>query len=295
MTMLAWDRLDQAADVIDTGLAASSGGSETSCRLAMGITAVGIAAARGAAAAARSAAIQLGAELEQVSDRPDLLARWCAVAQAQARLPASPTLRSAALRPRPKTTPATPPGWNESRWQRPISRSAGRSWWRSCSRRCWNRASRSWPWPSRLRFCSRWAADRQHRDSAALAAITAAIDLAQHEGLVRPILDAGPTAAALIRRHRNVTSHHLEFTEHLLPVATKAIGKPSVLLVSEQLTERELIVLRYLPTMLKAAEIAADLFVSVNTVKSHHRSIYRKFAVTSRRAAVDRARDLNLL
>jgi len=138
------------------------------------------------------------------------------------------------------------------------------------------------------------AAHEQHRDIAALTAITDAIDLAQPQGLRRPFLDGGPTAATLIRRHRHVTSRHLDFTEHLLP-ATPAVGRLSVLLAAEHLTERELIVLRYMPTMLKAAEIAKDLFVTVNTVKSHQRAIYRKLDVTTRRAAVDRARDLNLL
>jgi LuxR family maltose regulon positive regulatory protein len=47
--------------------------------------------------------------------------------------------------------------------------------------------------------------------------------------------------------------------------------------------------------MLKAAEIAKDLFVTVNTVKSHQRAIYRKLDVTTRRGAVDRAHELNLL
>ena len=73
------------------------------------------------------------------------------------------------------------------------------------------------------------------------------------------------------------------------------MSAPPVPLLPEHLTERELIVLRYLPTMLKAAEIANDLFVTVNTVKSHLRAIYRKLDVTTRRAAVERARELNLL
>ena len=54
-------------------------------------------------------------------------------------------------------------------------------------------------------------------------------------------------------------------------------------------------VLVYLPTMLKSAEIAADLFVSVNTVKTHQRAIYRKLGVSNRRGAVDQARALNML
>ena len=53
--------------------------------------------------------------------------------------------------------------------------------------------------------------------------------------------------------------------------------------------------LAYLPTMLKSAEIASDLFVSVNTVKTHQRAIYRKLGVGNRREAVDQARALNML
>ena len=66
-------------------------------------------------------------------------------------------------------------------------------------------------------------------------------------------------------------------------------------LLVEHLTERELIVLHYLPTMLKAGEIAADLYVSVNTVKAHLRSMYRKLGVSNRREAVERARSQGLL
>ncbi len=65
--------------------------------------------------------------------------------------------------------------------------------------------------------------------------------------------------------------------------------------IAEALTERELAVLRYLPTMFTAAEIASDLYVTVNTVKSHQQSIYRKLDVRSRRAAVDRARRVHLI
>jgi LuxR family maltose regulon positive regulatory protein len=63
----------------------------------------------------------------------------------------------------------------------------------------------------------------------------------------------------------------------------------------EPLTERELVVLSYLPTMLKTGEIAADLFVSANTVKTHQQAIYRKLGVKTRRDAVERARASKLL
>jgi LuxR family transcriptional regulator, maltose regulon positive regulatory protein len=61
------------------------------------------------------------------------------------------------------------------------------------------------------------------------------------------------------------------------------------------LTHRELTVLRYLQGTLSNLEVAANLSVFVNTVKSHVRSVYRKLAVAGRREAVCKARDLNLL
>jgi DNA-binding CsgD family transcriptional regulator len=60
------------------------------------------------------------------------------------------------------------------------------------------------------------------------------------------------------------------------------------------LTERELSVLRYLPSRLTNAEIASECFVSVNTVKRHLKSIYTKLRVSSRAEAVERARLLGL-
>ena len=71
-------------------------------------------------------------------------------------------------------------------------------------------------------------------------------------------------------------------------------GRPAPGLV-EPLTERERIALRYLPTSLSNAEIATELYVSVNTVKTHQRAVYRKLGATGRREAVRRARELGLL
>ncbi len=69
--------------------------------------------------------------------------------------------------------------------------------------------------------------------------------------------------------------------------ASQALGEP--------LSSRELDVLRLLAKGLSKREVAAQLFVSYNTVHSHVRAIYRKLGVTSRADAVDLARKQTLL
>lgn len=66
-------------------------------------------------------------------------------------------------------------------------------------------------------------------------------------------------------------------------------------LVAVELSGRERDVLQRLARMMSTEEIAADLYVSVNTVKTHLKSVYRKLAVNRRNDAVRRARDLGLL
>jgi LuxR family maltose regulon positive regulatory protein len=65
--------------------------------------------------------------------------------------------------------------------------------------------------------------------------------------------------------------------------------------VVESLSNRELEVLQYVSQMLGTTEIAAEMYVSVNTVKSHLKSIFRKLGVASRNDAVRTARELNLI
>jgi LuxR family transcriptional regulator, maltose regulon positive regulatory protein len=60
-------------------------------------------------------------------------------------------------------------------------------------------------------------------------------------------------------------------------------------------THGEIRVLCYLPTNLSAREIAGELYLSVNTVKTHQRHLYQKLGVRSRTQAVERARALGLL
>ena len=63
----------------------------------------------------------------------------------------------------------------------------------------------------------------------------------------------------------------------------------------EQLTDRELAVLRYLPSGLNQRDIARELYVSIHTVRTHCRAIYRKLGVGDRHAAVQAARDHQLI
>jgi len=63
----------------------------------------------------------------------------------------------------------------------------------------------------------------------------------------------------------------------------------------EQLSEREITVLRYLSSRLPAPDIASTLYISGNTVRSHVKAIYRKLGVNSRAEAVERGRALGLL
>ena len=65
--------------------------------------------------------------------------------------------------------------------------------------------------------------------------------------------------------------------------------------LGEHLTERELAVLRFLPTQLSQRDISSELYVSLNTVKTHCSAIYRKLGVRDRKSAVQTARERLLL
>jgi LuxR family maltose regulon positive regulatory protein len=63
----------------------------------------------------------------------------------------------------------------------------------------------------------------------------------------------------------------------------------------DELTDRELSILRVLPGTASQREIGAAMFLSVNTVKAYNKSLYRKLGVASRQEAVTAARDLGLI
>ncbi len=122
----------------------------------------------------------------------------------------------------------------------------------------------------------------------------AAAGLAAPEHLVRVFLDEGPAVTRLAR----AAAESLE-TESGASLSV-ALGSPPPSRGTPHqsaviLTERELLVLRFLPSHLTNAEIARECFMSVNTVKAHLKNIYAKLGVSSRASTVERARLLGLL
>jgi LuxR family transcriptional regulator, maltose regulon positive regulatory protein len=130
---------------------------------------------------------------------------------------------------------------------------------------------------------------------AALVALERALTLAEPEGFVRIFVDEGPAMAALLKA---AARHGMSptYVRRLLGAFGPAQDVPRVdQALVEPLSERELEVLRLLASDLDGPEIARELVVSLNTVRSHTRSIYAKLGVNDRRAAVRRAAELDLL
>jgi LuxR family maltose regulon positive regulatory protein len=138
-------------------------------------------------------------------------------------------------------------------------------------------------------------ADADH--SGAAASLERAFERAEPAGVRWPFLTFGRSLRPLLqdqlRRgtgHRALVGELLEALDH-----RNGAAAPRAKLVIEPLSPRERAVLRLLPTMMSNQEIAGELYVSVNTIKTHLKAIYRKLDVADRREAVRRARMLELL
>jgi LuxR family maltose regulon positive regulatory protein len=141
------------------------------------------------------------------------------------------------------------------------------------------------------------ARDAAGDPGAAGRAVEQALDLAEPNGMLLPFLLQ--PARELLERHLAQGTAHATLLAQILNVlagtrrpASPPSGPPHL---PEPLSDGETRVLRYLPASLSAPEIAAELHLSVNTVKTHMRHLYAKLGVHRRQEAVDQARALGLL
>ncbi len=124
-----------------------------------------------------------------------------------------------------------------------------------------------------------------------------ALDAGQPEGLVRTFIEHGPDVHKLLLSF-TPSSAQERYVDRLLAVASQGVAPIRMSVVQElvdPLSARELTVLRYLCSRLTYVEIAGALYVSINTLKSHVRTVYRKLAVASRADAVAAGRELGLI
>jgi len=135
----------------------------------------------------------------------------------------------------------------------------------------------------------------------ALPPLSDALTLGQTKGFRRLFLDEGTRLAALLQAalpsiHNRTLSLFATTLLHLFPAESTAhLAATDSPLQIEALSQQELRVLRLLVAGLSNAEVANELVVSNNTVKTHVKSIYRKLSVKSRDEAREVARELKLL
>jgi LuxR family maltose regulon positive regulatory protein len=142
------------------------------------------------------------------------------------------------------------------------------------------------------------ALDALAEHQAAACSLERAFDLAEPAGLRRIVVTHGSVIGPLLRRHvRHGTAHPAMVGELVETIERR--GRPARRVapevLTERLSERERAILGYLPSMMSNQEIAGALMISVNTVKTHLKAIYRKLDAPGRREAVQRARELALI
>ncbi len=129
--------------------------------------------------------------------------------------------------------------------------------------------------------------------------LQAAVEEGRPDWLIRSIIDQGPDVGELLAsftpdgsQERYVDALLAAAADHVVLASLKP-ETPEILV--DPLSARELTVLRYLCSRLTYQEIASALYVSLNTLKSHVKSVYRKLDVASRAEAVDAGRRLGVI
>lgn len=142
----------------------------------------------------------------------------------------------------------------------------------------------------------------QRNQKGALDKLVKALTLAEPESYVRVFLDEGESIRSLLGLVANQKKQPLlDYVNRLLgffaqpeSIATKSANKYLKTELVEPLSERELEVLRLLRSELTGPEIAQELVISVNTLRSHTKNLFYKLGVNNRRAVVRRAEELGL-
>ena len=130
----------------------------------------------------------------------------------------------------------------------------------------------------------------------AAALLEDALALAEPDAAYRAFLDGGAAVRSAMTVLIPPTSRHAGFAGRILERFDGQAPRPAAAdAVSVPLTDSERAVLRFLPSHMTNEEISQALFLSINTVKTHLRSAYRKLGVSSRREAIARGRRLGLL
>ncbi|MEU7752889.1 LuxR C-terminal-related transcriptional regulator [Micromonospora sp. NPDC049171] len=161
----------------------------------------------------------------------------------------------------------------------------------------------AWPLPVRLDagLLDAVLAERAGDGRRAGRLLEQVLDLAGPPGCRRVFTRAEPPVRDLLAAHLDAGTAHFALVSDLVRGAGQSGRGPARPTteprgaLDEPLTERELTILRYLQSILSNVEIASELSLSVNTVKTHVRNIYRKLDATRRREAVRRARELRLI
>ncbi|MGC5290685.1 LuxR C-terminal-related transcriptional regulator [Micromonospora sp. DT231] len=161
-------------------------------------------------------------------------------------------------------------------------------------------AATAWPLPARLDagLLDAVLAERAGDGRRAGRLLEQVLDLAGPQGCRRVFTHAGGPVRDLLAAHLDAGTAHFTLVSDLVRGAGPSTARPAAEPrggLDEPLTERELTILRYLQSILSNVEIASELSLSVNTVKTHVRNIYRKLDATRRREAVRRARELRLI
>jgi LuxR family maltose regulon positive regulatory protein len=138
------------------------------------------------------------------------------------------------------------------------------------------------------------------RRGAGRVELAAALLTAAAAGRICPTLDAADVdPGALVGEARGILRHCADpgplVSAWLAEEQRAEAARSRQYGLIEPLTDRELTILRLLPAPASLRELAADLFVTPNTLKTHLRAIYRKLGAESREEAVIRARDDGLL